>query len=95
MVERTRVPATLEITMLSGASATAGRAEDVLPALGTRDVLLVAPTSNAPLAQELKTMYEMLPETREAERSLVTMPADVAAFHQRIVAFFQVRLVRT
>ena len=81
--------------MLSGASPTTGRAEDVLPALGTRDVLLVAPTSNEQLTQELKAMYATLPETREAERSLVTMPADVAAFHQRIVAFFQVRLVRT
>jgi pimeloyl-ACP methyl ester carboxylesterase len=81
--------------MLSGASPTTGRAEDVLPALGTRDVLLVAPTSNEQLAQELKSMYRTLPETREAERSLVTMPADVAAFHHRIVEFFQVRLVRT
>jgi pimeloyl-ACP methyl ester carboxylesterase len=81
--------------MLSGASATAGRAEDILPALGTRDVLLVASESDAPLAQELKAMYDTLPETRESERSLVTMPRDAAAFQRRIVEFFQVRLVRT
>src|SRR5262245_32342792 len=54
--------------MLSGASVTSGRAEDVLPALGTRDVLLVASASNDRLAQELKAMYDTLPETREAER---------------------------
>jgi len=90
--------------MLSGASPTRGRAEDVLPSLGTRDVLLVASADNARLAEELKAMYATLPETRDAERSLVTLPEasgsalparDVAAFHQRIVEFFRVRLPRT
>jgi len=90
--------------MLSGASASRGRAEDVLPSLGTRDVLLVASASNARLAEELKAMYRTLPETRDAERSLVTLPEppgnaapaqEVAAFHERIVQFFQVRLSRT
>jgi pimeloyl-ACP methyl ester carboxylesterase len=89
--------------MLSGGSVTKGRAEDVLPSLGTRDVLLVASASNAQLGQALKAMYDTLPESRDAERSLVTLPADpsvipaseLAAFHQRIVEFFSVRLTRT
>lgn len=90
--------------MLSGESATRGRAEDVLPSLGTRDVLLVASASNAQLADALKSMYATLPETRESERSLVTLPStpgssapasEVAAFHERIVEFFRVRLTRT
>jgi alpha-beta hydrolase superfamily lysophospholipase len=89
--------------MLSGGSATRDRAEDILPALGTRDVLLVASASNARLGEILKAMYDTLPESRDAERSLVTLPAppagipasDLAAYHHRIVEFFSVRLSRT
>ena len=89
--------------MLSGGSATRDRAQDILPALGTRDVLLVASSSNAHLASVLRSMYDTLPESREAERSLVTLPtspsdipaSELAAYHRKIVEFFGVRLTRT
>ena len=51
----------------------------------------------------MKSMYHALPESREAERGLVTIPAahsaslpvkELAAYHERIVDFFRVRLAR-
>jgi hypothetical protein len=48
-------------------------------------------------------MYATLPERRDAERNLITLPAtrasglgegDLARYHERVVAFFSSRLAR-
>jgi pimeloyl-ACP methyl ester carboxylesterase len=89
--------------LIAGASIKAGRAEDVLPTLAGRDLLLVAPAGDRRLDESMKAMYATLPEQRDSERNLITLPAtrasglgaeDLARYHGRVVEFFRSRLVR-
>jgi pimeloyl-ACP methyl ester carboxylesterase len=89
--------------LIAGASINAGRAEDVLPALAGRDLLLVAPAGDRRLDESMKAMYATLPERRDSERNLITLPAtrasglgadDLARYHERVVEFFRSRLIR-
>ena len=95
------VPAAL-FPLIAGTSIDAGRAADVLPALAGRDLLLVAPAGDRRLDESMKAMYATLPERRDSERNLITLPAtrasglgadDLARYHERVVAFFRSRLV--
>ncbi len=96
------VPAAL-FPLIAGASIDDGRAADVLPALAGRDLLLVAPAGDRRLDESMKAMYATLPERRDSERNLITLPAtrasglgadDLVRYHERVVAFFRSRLVR-
>ena len=96
------VPAAL-FPLIAGASIGDGRAADVLPALAGRDLLLVAPAGDRRLDEFMKAMYATLPERRDSERNLITLPAtrasglgadDLARYHERVVAFFRSRLAR-
>lgn len=90
-------------TMMTGTSPSRERAAEVLPSLGSRDVLLVAPAGNVRLEEAMKAMYDEMPERRDAERGLLTLPAtqtsglaadDLARYQERVVEFFRVRLAR-
>jgi hypothetical protein len=94
------VPSTM-FTILAGTSIDGRRAADVLPALGGRDLLLVAPAGDGRLDEAMKAMYATLPERRDSERNLITLPAtrasglsdaDLARYHERVVEFFASRL---
>lgn len=89
--------------MFAGTSIDERRAADVLPALGGRDLLLVAPAGDRRLDESMKAMYATLPERRDSERNLLTLPAtrasglhadDLARYHERVVEFFRSRLGR-
>ena len=88
--------------LIAGASIDSGRAADVLPALAGRDLLLVAPAGDRRLDEAMRAMYATLPERRDSERNLITLPAtrasgltadDLARYHERVVQFFLSRLV--
>jgi uncharacterized protein len=94
------VPAVL-FPLVAGTSIDHGRAADVLPVLAGRDLLLVAPAGDRRLDESMKAMYATLPERRDSERNLITLPAtrasglgadDLARYHERVVAFFRSRL---
>jgi pimeloyl-ACP methyl ester carboxylesterase len=94
------IPAAL-FPLMAGTSIDSGRAEDVLPALAGRDLLLVAPAGDRRLDESMKAMYATLPERRDSERNLITLPAtrasglgadDLSRYHEKIVAFFASRL---
>ena len=89
--------------MMTGASIEDGRAVDVLPSLAGRDLLLLAPAGDGRLDESMQAMYATLPERRDSERNLVTLPAtrtsgldakDLGGYHDRIVDFFRSRLSR-
>ena len=88
---------------IAGASIDEGRAKDVLPTLAGRDLLLVAPAGDRRLDESMRAMYATLPEQRDSERNLVTLPAtrgsglgaeDLDRYQERVVEFFHSRLVR-
>jgi pimeloyl-ACP methyl ester carboxylesterase len=88
---------------IAGASIDDGRAADVLPVLAGRDLLLVAPAGDRRLDESMKAMYATLPERRDSERNLITLPAtrasglgadDLARYHERVLSFFRSRLGR-
>jgi pimeloyl-ACP methyl ester carboxylesterase len=90
-------------TVLQRASIGEHRAEALLPGLAGRDVLLVAPAGDGRLDEAMKGMYALLPERKDSERSLLTLPAtqssglsadDLARYHERVVEFFRLRLAR-
>jgi uncharacterized protein len=90
-------------SLLSRPSTGGNRAADVLPHLSGRSVLLVAPAGDGKLDVAMKAMYDSLPEQRDSERGLLTLPAtqgsglsaaDLARYHERVVEFFKVRLAR-
>jgi len=94
------VPAAL-FPWIAGASITERRAADVLPALAGRSLLLVSPAGDRRLDESMKAMYATLPERRDSERNLITLPAtrasglgadDLARYHERVVEFFRSRL---
>lgn len=89
--------------ILTGASVSDRRAADILGKLEGRDLLLVAPAGDTRLAESMKGMYASLPEERNFERNLITLPAtrasglaaaDLARYHTRVVEFFASRLPR-
>jgi len=95
------VPSAL-FPFIAGTSIDAARAADVLPGLAGRDLLLVAPAGDSRLDTSMKEMYATLPERRDSERNLITLPAtrasglgadDLARYHERVVAFFRSRLI--
>ena len=88
---------------IAGASIDEARATDVLPVLAGRDLLLVAPAGDRRLDESMRAMYAMLPEKRDSERNLITLPAtrasgrasdDLIRYQERVVDFFRSRLVR-
>jgi pimeloyl-ACP methyl ester carboxylesterase len=88
---------------IAGASIGERRAADVLPALAGRDLLLVAPAGDRRLEESMKAMYATLPDARDSERNLITLPAtrasglsadDRVRYEERVVSFFRSRLVR-
>ena len=88
---------------IAGASIGDRRAADVLPALSGRDLLLVAPAGDRRLEESMKAMYATLPDARDSERNLITLPAtrasglsasDRARYEERVVSFFRSRLAR-
>jgi uncharacterized protein len=94
------VPAAL-FPWIAGASIDDARAEDILPALSGRALLLVSPAGDRRLDESMKAMYATLPERRDSERNLITLPAtrasglgadDLARYHERVVEFFRSRL---
>jgi pimeloyl-ACP methyl ester carboxylesterase len=77
-------------------------ASQVLPTLRGRHLLLVAPADDAALAAEMQRMYEAIPEQKDADGNLVTLPAgsrserygeDLALYHHKVLAFFRDRLL--
>jgi pimeloyl-ACP methyl ester carboxylesterase len=77
-------------------------AADALPHLVGRDVLLVAPATDAALAREMEAMYDAIPEQRDADGNLVLLPAtrhdgtygeDLEIYETRVAEFFWSRLV--
>lgn len=89
--------------LIAGAPVAQRRAADVLPVLPGRDLLLVAPAGDGRLDEAMKAMYATLPEQRESERNLITLPAtqgsgldagELARYHGKVVDFFSSRLAR-
>lgn len=89
---------------VTGAAIGEHRAGDVLPDLVGRDLLLVSPEGDRDLAHAMKALYAILPDARDSERNLVTLPAtgtsgatpgERGRYEERIVAFFRSRLVRS
>ncbi|HEX4825680.1 MAG TPA: alpha/beta hydrolase [Candidatus Polarisedimenticolaceae bacterium] len=87
--------------LLSGSAPSSRRAADVLPELAGRDLLLVSPAGDGRLDDAMKAMYATLPERRDSERNLITLPAtrasglsadELARYHKKVVDFFVSRL---
>jgi pimeloyl-ACP methyl ester carboxylesterase len=77
-------------------------ASTVLPTLRGRHLLLVAPADDAPLAAEMQRMYEAIPEQKDADGNLVTLPAgsggelygeDLTRYRRKVLGFFKERLI--
>lgn len=77
------------------------RAADVLPALTGRDILLIAPAGDHALAEEVRALFATIPEQRNADGSMVTLPSagagtlfgeNLQLYRQRVVTFFTGRL---
>jgi pimeloyl-ACP methyl ester carboxylesterase len=78
-------------------------ASAVLPRLEGRDLLFVAPAGDSLLAAEMQRLYASVPEQRDAEANLITLPATRAThlygeeldrYNGRITEFFAKRLAR-
>jgi pimeloyl-ACP methyl ester carboxylesterase len=76
-------------------------ASRVLPRLLGRHLLLVSPADDAALAVEMQRLYERIPEQKDADGNLITLPAtrtgllygeDLQRYHDRIAEFFVQRL---
>jgi pimeloyl-ACP methyl ester carboxylesterase len=77
------------------------RAADVLPALTGRDILLIAPAGDQELAEEVRSLYTSIPEQRNTDGNLVTLPSagtgalfgeNIQIYQQRVVSFLDGRL---
>jgi hypothetical protein len=78
------------------------RADEALPALGRRDLLLVAPADDSALANEMERIYRTIPSEKDGiEGNLVTLPAtlgtglygdDLERYLSRVCGFFESRL---
>jgi hypothetical protein len=80
------------------------RADRAVAGLRGRDVLFVAPAGDAALAAAMERMYATLPQARDAEANLVTLPgtgaaglygAELERYHARVGSFFGTRLAPT
>jgi len=76
-------------------------ASAVLPTLRGRHLLLVAPADDALLTAEMKRMYDAIPEQKDADGNLITLPAgsggdlygeDLTRYRARVLGFFKERL---
>lgn len=79
----------------------AERAADTLPTLAGRTILFLAPAGDAALSAEIDKMYRSIPERRDVEGNLLTLPAtpatglygaDLDRYLERIESFFRTRL---
>jgi pimeloyl-ACP methyl ester carboxylesterase len=77
------------------------RAADVLPALTGRDILLIAPAGDHDLAEEVRTLFATIPEQRNADGSMITLPSagtgtlfgeNMQLYRERVVTFFTDRI---
>ena len=77
------------------------RAADVLPSLTGREILLIAPAGDHELAEQVRMLYETIPEQRNADGNLVILPSaaggalfgeNMKLYRQRAVSFFTNRL---
>ncbi|HEX6850622.1 MAG TPA: alpha/beta fold hydrolase [Candidatus Polarisedimenticolaceae bacterium] len=80
------------------------RADRAVAGLRGRDVLFVAPAGDSALAAAMEKMYASLPQTRDAEANLVTLPgtgtaglygAELERYHDRVGTFLGTRLAST
>jgi pimeloyl-ACP methyl ester carboxylesterase len=60
--------------LLRGRRTSAERAADVLGGLVGRDVLLLAPNADGPLAAAIEVMYRSIPEQRDSDGNLIHLP---------------------
>ena len=79
----------------------AQRAADALPRLTGRDLLLVAPENDPSLSEEMRRMYDAIPDQLDADGNLVFLPAtigeglygeELSRYHDRVTGFFRNRL---
>jgi pimeloyl-ACP methyl ester carboxylesterase len=89
--------------LLNRTTISAERADTVLPRLAGRSFLLIAPASDGELLAATKRLYDAIPESREAERNLITVPASLGSdlsgeeaekYYKKVVRFFQDRFAR-
>jgi pimeloyl-ACP methyl ester carboxylesterase len=80
------------------------RADLAVAGLKGRDVLFVAPAGDSALATAMEKMYASLPQGRDAEANLVTLPgtgtaglygAELERYHDRVGKFLESRLAPT
>lgn len=84
------------------ASVSSQRADEALARLSGRHLLLVSPADDALLAEQIQRMYDHIPQTRDADGNLVTLPvtqtrdlygAEVDRYYSRVAEFFRDRLL--
>ena len=89
------LPPLLGLTM--GVSVSGKRAADRLPGLTGRDLVFIAPADDARLAAEIAAMQQSVPNLRDTESSLVTLPVtrakplyggDLNKYQSRVLQFF-------
>jgi hypothetical protein len=87
--------------LLNGAAPERQRAADILATLVGRDVLLLAPASDTPLAEAMQRMLESIPQQPDVDGNLVVLPVThdgalyaehLARYHERVSQFFAARL---
>lgn len=89
-------------SLLTPAGVDSARAQDILPNLMGREMLLVAPAGDTALASAMQRMYDSIPQSRDgSEINLITLPATRASglygpelerYHARVGEFFESRL---
>jgi pimeloyl-ACP methyl ester carboxylesterase len=89
--------------VLSGSSTGSQRAADQIDQLIGRHLLLLAPQGDERLVEEMREMYETIPEQIDADGNLVILPATqldrlsadhLAVYQERVRGFFVDRLGR-
>lgn len=88
-------------SVLTGSAVDDERAADVLPRLGRRAILLLAPEQDPALASAMKDLYDRVPQRKDLEANWVALPVthasglrgtDGALYHEKVAAFFRTRL---
>lgn len=88
-------------SMLTRNTIGANRAADQLTRLVGRDMLMVAPAGDAPLATAMQEMYRSVPEQQDADANLITLPStgtgtlygkDLGLYHRKVIRFLAARL---
>jgi pimeloyl-ACP methyl ester carboxylesterase len=86
-----------------GSSPMSRRAADSVEHLGGRDLLMLAPASDAGLMDEMREMVKKIPEQVDSDGNLVVVPAtlgeglygaQLGRYHTRVTDFFASRLVQ-